>query len=314
MNAAGTAYPPPDTATGTLNIIAASGAAPVTMQNSTWGNPSAFLARPPDSWTGVTADGASVTGLMRPPATGRWPPREHRRNPRRRSGCFAIYRSVDLGAIFRRASGFRGQTMSDLVKTSAAGAAIVHPMSASETHTHHAIDYIELTVTDMDAAKAFYTSAFGWSLADYGPEYAGIQGDGSEQGGLRLDSAGAGRRWRSCTRRTSKRHSTRWARPAGRSCSRSSPSRAVAGSTSAIRPATSSPRGRIALDLQERADLGSHSVVRTRAEHRLSIALRVVAGVLFVATVVYVLGPVVGLAEDFFREPRSWRTPRSRSR
>jgi predicted enzyme related to lactoylglutathione lyase len=57
------------------------------------------------------------------------------------------------------------------------------------THTHHAIDYIEITVTDMDAAKAFYTSAFGWSLTDYGPQYAGIQGDGSEQGGLRLDSA-----------------------------------------------------------------------------------------------------------------------------
>ena len=37
--AAGTAYPPPDTATGTLNIIAASGAAPVTMQNSTAGKP-----------------------------------------------------------------------------------------------------------------------------------------------------------------------------------------------------------------------------------------------------------------------------------
>jgi len=56
-------------------------------------------------------------------------------------------------------------------------------------HTHHAIDYIEITVTDMDAAKAFYTSAFGWSLTDYGPEYAGIQGDGTEQGGLRLDAA-----------------------------------------------------------------------------------------------------------------------------
>ena len=40
-----------------------------------------------------------------------------------------------------------------------------------------------------------------------------------------------------------------------------------------------------------------------RAEHRLTTGLRVVAGVLFVATVVYVLGPVVGLAEDFFREP-----------
>jgi len=60
------------------------------------------------------------------------------------------------------------------------------------THTHHAIDYIELTVTDMDAAKAFYTSAFGWSLTDYGPEYSGIQGEGSEQGGLRLDTAERG--------------------------------------------------------------------------------------------------------------------------
>ena len=62
-------------------------------------------------------------------------------------------------------------------------------MTASETHTHHAIDYVEITVTDMEAAKAFYTSAFGWSLTDYGPEYAGIQGDGSEQGGLTVGSA-----------------------------------------------------------------------------------------------------------------------------
>ena len=40
-----------------------------------------------------------------------------------------------------------------------------------------------------------------------------------------------------------------------------------------------------------------------RAEHRLVIGLRTVAGVLFVATGVYVLAPVLGLAEDFFREP-----------
>src|SRR4051794_31890733 len=76
MKAAGTAYPPPETATGTLNIIAASGAAPVTMQNNTWGNPNALFASPPDSLTGVTADGASVTGLMRPPAADDGPPRE----------------------------------------------------------------------------------------------------------------------------------------------------------------------------------------------------------------------------------------------
>jgi predicted enzyme related to lactoylglutathione lyase len=62
-------------------------------------------------------------------------------------------------------------------------------MSASDTHKHHAIDYVEITVTDMYAAQAFYTSAFGWSLTDYGPQYAGIQGGGAEQGGLRLDGS-----------------------------------------------------------------------------------------------------------------------------
>jgi predicted enzyme related to lactoylglutathione lyase len=53
-------------------------------------------------------------------------------------------------------------------------------------HTHHAIDYIEFTVGDVAAAKRFYAKAFGWSFADYGPEYAGIKGpDGGEVGGLR---------------------------------------------------------------------------------------------------------------------------------
>jgi uncharacterized protein len=50
---------------------------------------------------------------------------------------------------------------------------------------HHAIDYIEISVTDVDKAKAFYGAAFGWGFNDYGPEYAGIQGDGKEAGGLR---------------------------------------------------------------------------------------------------------------------------------
>lgn len=55
-------------------------------------------------------------------------------------------------------------------------------------HVHHAIDYVEIGVTDIDKAKAFYGSAFGWSLVDYGPDYAGIQGDDREVGGLRRDS------------------------------------------------------------------------------------------------------------------------------
>lgn len=53
------------------------------------------------------------------------------------------------------------------------------------THTHHAIDYIELAVRDIGAAKAFYSAAFGWRFNDYGPEYAGIQGADGEVGGLR---------------------------------------------------------------------------------------------------------------------------------
>src|SRR3954470_12711753 len=47
MNAAGEAYPPPRVATGTLNSMAASGAAPVTMQNRTDGRPSTPPASSP---------------------------------------------------------------------------------------------------------------------------------------------------------------------------------------------------------------------------------------------------------------------------
>ena len=57
----------------------------------------------------------------------------------------------------------------------------------SVSHTHHAIDYIEFTVTDMAAAKAFYTAAFGWDFNDYGPGYAGIKKSDGEAGGFRLD-------------------------------------------------------------------------------------------------------------------------------
>lgn len=64
-------------------------------------------------------------------------------------------------------------------------------MSESPPHRHHAIDYVELTVTDLDRAKRFYVEAFDWRFNDYGPEYAGIQSShgasSPEVGGLRLD-------------------------------------------------------------------------------------------------------------------------------
>ena len=51
-------------------------------------------------------------------------------------------------------------------------------------HQHHAIDYIEITVNEVQEAKQFYASAFGWNFNDYGPDYAGIQGPEREVGGL----------------------------------------------------------------------------------------------------------------------------------
>lgn len=54
-------------------------------------------------------------------------------------------------------------------------------------HAHHAIDYVELSVRDVAAAKRFYSSAFGWRFTDYGPAYAGFSCPGAdrEAGGLR---------------------------------------------------------------------------------------------------------------------------------
>jgi hypothetical protein len=51
------------------------------------------------------------------------------------------------------------------------------------------LNYVELPVRDVGAAKAFYEAAFGWSLTAFGPTYAatltgdtdiGLQGDPAE--------------------------------------------------------------------------------------------------------------------------------------
>ncbi|WP_091518099.1 VOC family protein [Microlunatus soli] len=62
-------------------------------------------------------------------------------------------------------------------------------------NTHHAINYVELAATDLQASKDFFGGVFGWTFNDYGPDYAGIRaadGDG-EVGGLNpAASAGSG--------------------------------------------------------------------------------------------------------------------------
>jgi uncharacterized protein len=57
---------------------------------------------------------------------------------------------------------------------------------AESPHRHHSVDYIEIPVVDVAAAKQFYGSAFGWTFTDYGPDYAGIldPSRAAEVGGL----------------------------------------------------------------------------------------------------------------------------------
>ena len=50
-------------------------------------------------------------------------------------------------------------------------------------HVHHSIDYIELSVRDLAAAKRFYSKAFDWEFTDYGPEYCEFR-DGRLSGGF----------------------------------------------------------------------------------------------------------------------------------
>jgi predicted enzyme related to lactoylglutathione lyase len=51
------------------------------------------------------------------------------------------------------------------------------------------LNYVELPVGDVAAARAFYEAAFGWTLTEFGPTYAatltgdtdiGLQGDAAE--------------------------------------------------------------------------------------------------------------------------------------
>jgi predicted enzyme related to lactoylglutathione lyase len=50
------------------------------------------------------------------------------------------------------------------------------------------IDYIEFTCPDIEAAKAFSETVFGWTFTDYGPDYTGF-GDGRLAGASRQGEA-----------------------------------------------------------------------------------------------------------------------------
>ena len=52
------------------------------------------------------------------------------------------------------------------------------------------LNYVELPVLDLTAAKAFYESAFGWALTGFGPTYAGTL-TGDTDIGLQADAPAA---------------------------------------------------------------------------------------------------------------------------
>ena len=52
------------------------------------------------------------------------------------------------------------------------------------------IDYIEIPVTNLGKARAFFEELFGWSFQEWGPEYISFN-DGRLDGGFRLASVPA---------------------------------------------------------------------------------------------------------------------------
>ena len=49
-------------------------------------------------------------------------------------------------------------------------------------HQHEKINYIEFPAKDINAAKAFFSTVFGWTFVDYGPDYSAFANAGIDGG------------------------------------------------------------------------------------------------------------------------------------
>lgn len=62
---------------------------------------------------------------------------------------------------------------------------------------HEKLNYVEFAASNLAATKVFFTTAFGWSFVDYGPDYTSFSGQGLDGGFYRAalrsrtDSGGA---------------------------------------------------------------------------------------------------------------------------
>lgn len=52
---------------------------------------------------------------------------------------------------------------------------------------NYQMDYVEFPASDIEATKQFYSSVFGWSFTDYGPNYTSFH-DGRIAGGFTMST------------------------------------------------------------------------------------------------------------------------------
>lgn len=53
--------------------------------------------------------------------------------------------------------------------------------------TRNHINYVEFTARDLETAKSFYSSVFGWKFTDYGPSYIAFSNSGLEGGFMKTE-------------------------------------------------------------------------------------------------------------------------------
>ncbi|QDT96448.1 VOC family protein [Gimesia aquarii] len=52
---------------------------------------------------------------------------------------------------------------------------------------HEKINYVEFPAKDIPATKSFFTTVFGWTFEDFGPDYTAFSNEGIDGGFFRSD-------------------------------------------------------------------------------------------------------------------------------
>ena len=56
-------------------------------------------------------------------------------------------------------------------------------------NVHEKINYVEFPARDIEATKQFFSTVFGWSFVDYGPDYTAFADEGLDGGFFKSDLA-----------------------------------------------------------------------------------------------------------------------------